>query len=416
MSHAEQAGNTFRILPSSYPLPRYPASTDFSQSGSTPVTPTEVLPSASVTPGVLPTTTSTASLTPTETLVSPTLTLTLTPTVPPTATVVNTVVVEQTVIVPQTIVVPQPIIITPIFVTPIVMTSVGLPPVVTISAPRSVIPQRPTATATPEFGWRRQESSAFVAVIGNWSLKSDANASAGGYRLSASGNARLRFPFTGDAIRFIYQSHPQGGVIGLLLDGQPLDRIDTFSEEATFQLAGPYFLEPGYHVLDIAALYGESGEQAIAIDAVDVFHGPPMPTLESPTAIAVTGESRESISFELVSEPATPQPTSTPEPPTRVTVEVIIAYDLNRNDSAEPNEGVRDMPVRLLDTTINRVLATSTTDERGYARLSTEVAQSVMVVVPYLGETFDIRIGRGTSQTARWTLLLDAANQPGLIP
>ncbi|MCA9895843.1 MAG: hypothetical protein KC615_22820, partial [Anaerolineae bacterium] len=305
----------FRILPSSYPMPRYPASTEFSQSDSTPVTPTEVQPSASVTPGVLPTTTSTASMTPTslsptETPVSPSETSTLTPT--NTATIVNTVVVEQTVIVPQTIVVPQPIIITPFIVTPIFMTPVGLPPVVTISAPRSVIPQRPTATATPEFGWRRQESSAFIAVIGSWSLQADASASAGGYRQSASGNARLRFPFTGDAIRFIYQSHPHGGVIGLLLDGQPLDRLDTFSEESTFQLAGPYFLEPGYHVLDIAALYGESGQQAIAIDAVDVFHGPPMPTLESPTALAVTDESRESVSFELVSEPATPLPTSTP--------------------------------------------------------------------------------------------------------
>lgn len=204
--------------------------------------------------------------------------------------------------------------------------------------------------------------------------------------------------------------------MGLLLDGQPLERIDTYSEDPAFRLAGPYFLKPGYHVLDIAALYGESGQQAIAIDAVDVFHGPPMPTIEPTPEILPTGDSRETVAFELVSAPATPLPTSTPEPPTRVTVEVIIAYDLNRNDSAEPNEGVHDMTVRLLDTTTNRVLTTSTTDERGYARLTAEAYQPVMVVVPYLGETFDIRLGRGTSQSARWTLLLDAANQPGLIP
>ncbi|MCA9889610.1 MAG: hypothetical protein KC546_14620, partial [Anaerolineae bacterium] len=368
--------------------PLWQAGTVSAQSGSTPTvtTPTVVLPtampSASPTLHVLPTLTPTSSLSPTrmtpmETPVSATptatatvtLTETPTPTATPTATiVVNTVVVEQTVVVPQTIVVPrtvvvpQPIIITPFVVTPFVVTPINLQPipvypVQTVSVHSAMA--QPQPTATPEFGWRRQESSAFIAVIGSWSLKSDARASAGGYRQSASGNARLRFPFTGDAIRLIYQAHTQGGAMGLLLDGQPLERIDTYSEDPAFRLAGPYFLKPGYHVLDIAALYGESGQQAIAIDAVDVFHGPPMPTIEPTPEILPTGDSRETVAFELVSAPATPLPTSTPEPPTRVTVEVIIAYDLNRNDSAEPNEGVHDMTVRLLDTTTNRVLTTS---------------------------------------------------------
>ncbi|NJL57063.1 hypothetical protein HC928_19390 [bacterium] len=99
-----------------------------------------------------------------------------------------------------------------------------------------------------------------------------------------------------------------------------------------------------------------------------------------------------------------------------VAVEVVVAYDLNRNDSADPNEGVQGISARMLDTTTNRLLASGLTDERGFVRLQAVTANPVTVVVPYFGETFPVRAGRGRSQSARWTLLLEAGTQPGLIP
>jgi hypothetical protein len=204
--------------------------------------------------------------------------------------------------------------------------------------------------------------------------------------------------------------------MGLLIDSQPLDRISTYGSETAYIMAGPYFLEPGYHVLDVVTLNSESGKSSIAIDAVDVFTGPPMPTIEATLAPSATQGPHEVLHIELVSGPPKVLPTQTLTPPTRFTVEIIVAYDLNRNDNAEPNEGVQDMSVRLLDTTTNRVLASTVTDERGYAQIVAEIHDPATVVVPYLGATFNVRPGRSETQAERWTLLLDAANQPGLIP
>ena len=204
----------------------------------------------------------------------------------------------------------------------------------------------------------------------------------------------------------------------LILDGQrTLDTIATQSDTAGYKLAGPYFVEAGYHVLDIIALSPRSGTSAIAVDAVDVFTGPPMPTRIAPTALANNLDTRQqAASITLISQPPTPQPTPTPVPEVLVVVDVVVAYDLNRNDSADPNEGVRDISAHMLNTASNRLLASGITDERGFMRLQTVTASPVTVVVPYFGETFPVRTGRGRAQTARWTLLLEAGTQPGLIP
>jgi len=391
---------------------------------STPTATPALTPTATATITPSPTVTSTATVTPSATVTnvatltpSETATLTTTATVtPPSPTwtaIVETVVVPQTVVVTPPIIptLPPPIIILPTFPPP----PTALPPVVMQPPPP------PAASPTPGFGWQRFESSAFIAVIGSWGLGQDSRASAGGYRQSASAGAKLRFPFTGDGVRVIYRAHPQGGRFELILDGTTsLAVVDTHADEVAYHFAGPFFVEAGYHVLDVVALAPRSGESAVAIDAVEVFRGPPLPTrivtTPEPDDLAREATRQPVANIALVSQPPTPQPTTTPVPEVLVEVEVVVAYDLNRNDSADPNEGVQGISARMLDTTTNRLLASGLTDERGFVRLQAVTANPVTVVVPYFGETFPVRAGRGRSQSARWTLLLEAGTQPGLIP
>ncbi|MFW5696470.1 MAG: hypothetical protein ACOCXR_01650 [Phototrophicaceae bacterium] len=368
--------------------------------------------SATLSPSATPTVTDVATLVPSETATLAT-TATATPPSPTWTAIVETVVVPQTVVITPPVLptLPPPVIIIPTFPPP----PTALPPVVVQPPPP------PAASPTPGFGWQRFESSAFIAVIGSWGLGQDSRASAGGYRQSASAGATLRFPFTGDGVRVIYRAQPQGGRFELILDGTTsLAVVDTHADEVAYHFAGPFFVEAGYHVLDVVALAPRSGETAVAIDAVEVFRGPPLPTRIAPTTVPgdpASEATRQPVAnIALISQPPTPQPTATPIPDVLVEVEVVVAYDLNRNDSADADEGVQGISARMLDTTTNRLLASGLTDERGFVRLQAVTANPVTVAVPYFGETFPVRAGRGRSQSARWTLLLEAGTQPGLIP
>ncbi|MEQ8671754.1 MAG: hypothetical protein RLP44_01605 [Aggregatilineales bacterium] len=358
-------------------------------------------PTATETPTLTPTLTQTSTLT--ETITStPTLT-----TLPPTSTpLIETVVVPATVVVtvPVTVNAPMPIQIPP-----------------PTNAPVQVIPTS-AATPTRSFGWERHESVELIQMVGAWQLRRDNHASNGAFHETTSAHASLRFPFTGDGLRLISQYHPQGGRFVLMLDDELLGVFDTFAEEETFFFAGPFFFDPGYHVLDVITLMEASGQDNVVVDAVDVFFGPAMPTpIASSTPSDIRDEDNPNqlqpvASINLISQAPTPQLTPTSIPETLVVVEIIVAYDLNRNGTAESNEGVQGMSVRMLDGSTNDLLVSGLTDERGYVRLQALTANTTTVVVPFLGETFNVRPGRGRNQSTRWTLLLDAANQPGLIP
>ncbi|MBL8166304.1 MAG: hypothetical protein JNJ61_30245 [Anaerolineae bacterium] len=372
-------------------------------------------PTATLTPTATATAspTATAALTETPTAsATATETATTTPLSPTWTPLVQTVVVPATIVIPATIIVPSTVIVP---ATPLPVTPLPLP---------SAIPIQPTPllTATRAYGWSRHESIEMIQVIGSWALTRHRAASDGAYHESASAGATLRFPFTGDGLRLIYRAHPQGGRFAVLLDGVAQGVYDTRAEDEGFYYAGPFFFTSGYHVVDVVALADRSGVTSIRIDAVDVFFGPPMPTRPAPTDVPITESTneantrREVINIALISAPPTPQPSPTAIPQALVSVEVVIAYDLNRNDSADANEGVQGMSVRLLDAATNQPLAAGLTDTSGFVTLQALTTNAVTVVVPYLGETFNVRSVRARTQTARWTLLLEAGTQPGLIP
>ena len=101
---------------------------------------------------------------------------------------------------------------------------------------------------------------------------------------------------------------------------------------------------------------------------------------------------------------------ATEAPPELVTVAVLVAYDENANRSVDPAEGVRGIPVRLVDVATNRALAQAFTDESGYATIQLQTNAQVSLVIPYFGQSWDIsrRWGGGDST---FTLLLPAGNQ-----
>jgi hypothetical protein len=145
------------------------------------------------------------------------------------------------------------------------------------------------------------------------------------------------------------------------------------------------------------------------VDAVLIYNPHPAALQLTPAA-----EPHPARRIELIQGPPAIQPTATDAPPAILTVAVLIAYDENVNRSVDPAEGVRGIPVRIVDITTNRVLAQAFTDDSGYARIQIQTNARLSLVVPYFGQSWDIRGNRSTESA--FTLLLPAGNQPGLIP
>jgi hypothetical protein len=99
-----------------------------------------------------------------------------------------------------------------------------------------------------------------------------------------------------------------------------------------------------------------------------------------------------------------------------ISVDVVVAYDANNNETVDPTEGIRTVSIRAVDATTNTLLASAITDEAGFVRLQVIAARDVLIVIPILGESYLVRLRRSSSVMTSWTLLLPPANIPGLIP
>ncbi|NLF74250.1 MAG: hypothetical protein GX573_01025, partial [Chloroflexi bacterium] len=157
-----------------------------------------------------------------------------------------------------------------------------------------------------------------------------------------------------------------------------------------------------------------SSDTMLALDAVLTYRANPSAIAQA-EPLTPSPEPQLARRVELIQGPPAIQPTATPAPPAPITVAVLIAYDENANRSVDPAEGVRGIPVRLIDVATNRALAHAFTDDSGYARIQTQTNAQLSLVVPYFGQSWDVSRQRNTSD-ATFTLLLPAGNQPGLIP
>jgi hypothetical protein len=251
------------------------------------------------------------------------------------------------------------------------------------------------------------------------------NASDGAYHESRDAGALLRYPFEGDGFRIGYRSEVNGASFQVSLDGEFLGIVGSNFLEIDPELdpvrqtfiTQAYWVAPGYHLVDIGCLADGQGSQGCNIDYIEVFIGPPIPEAAQPTQVVVPeGETAVVVNdIELVSAPPTLAPTVTPAPDSVITVDVIVSVDMNTNDQVDANEGIEGITVRAVDVSDNTLLSTSVTDGSGFVRMTVVTGHDVILLIPVLGESFYVR-NRGQAIEETWSLLLDPANVPGLIP
>ena len=275
------------------------------------------------------------------------------------------------------------------------------------------------------YGWTRYESIDLIQVTGQWFLRTMSNASDGAYHESRDAGALLRYPFEGDGFRIGYRSEVNGASFQVSLDGEFLAVVGTNFLEIDPELdpvrqtfiTQPYWVAPGYHLVDIVCLADGQGSQGCNIDYIEVFIGPPIPEAAQPTQVVVPeGETAVIVNdIDLVSAPPTLAPTATLVPDSVITVDVIVSVDMNTNNQVDANEGIEGITVRAVDVSDNTLLSTSVTDGSGFVRMTVATGHDVILLIPVLGESFYVR-NRGQAIEETWSLLLDPANVPGLIP
>jgi len=306
-------------------------------------------------------------------------------------------------------------------------TSTALPNDVQIlAAPPQPIEPLPNATRLPApytdfINWVTFESDhpALHYIGGDWTPIGSQQASRGQYHFSEAPNAMLQFPFSGEAIRLRYVGFTNGGICEVVLNGDVVMPIDSYSSTGLFAVTEVFYLGAGEHLLEVRnaneANPNSSGNM-IAIDAIDVYQADeltlilPNGELPSPSATPTLIPVEQ---IELIQAPPSPQPTATAIPPRVIDASVIVGYDENLNQVLDVSEGIRGISVRLVEVGTNNVLAHAFTDAQGFAQLQATSHAEVQLVVPYFGQAWALT---GSRESQTFTLLLSAGNQPGLIP
>lgn len=277
-----------------------------------------------------------------------------------------------------------------------------------------------TSDALPLDEWVRLESDHpnLEYLSGEWIDMWSWSAGQNEYRYSVDADAVVRLAFEGEGVRVCYVAFWNGGIWEVVVDGQIVGTVDSYSAEAHFTCTDTFSVTPGSHTLlvhNTPQRNAASSDTMLALDAVLTYRSNPSAAVTPAASFPPSPEPQPARRVELIQGPPTIQPTATPAPPTNITVAVLIAYDENANRSVDPAEGVRGIPIRLVDVATNRALALAFTDESGYARLQIQTNAQVSLVVPYFGQSWDVSRRWGSSDST-YTLLLPAGNQPGLIP
>lgn len=313
-----------------------------------------------------------------------------------------------------------------------VMPGVELPPsptplpedTILLAAPPEPVEPLPDATRQPPpyTGWVSFESDhPLVQYSPPWERRQRAGASRGQYHRTENTLHTVTFPFEGEALRIRYVAARNMGMFEIVVDGELLDVVDAYATELRFPGTQVYIVGPGPHILTIRSAQQKhplSEGYVIGLDAIQVFRGtdnllilPPSEISPTPTQMPVPA-----LSIAQVAAPPTREAPPTPIPPAELVVAVVIAYDENGNRAVDPAEGVHQVPVWLVEVGSNRVIAQTFTDDRGFAQLSVTSSAQLRVVVPYFAQVWDVPRSSSSGMPTSFTLLLEAGNQPGLIP
>jgi hypothetical protein len=281
-------------------------------------------------------------------------------------------------------------------------------------------PPDATAVPQPKGGWFRFESDhPQIMYQPAWDKRQVADASRGQYHRTDAAQASARFTFWGSALRLRYVVAQNMGMFEVRVNGTAIAQLDAYQPQRAFIFSPIYSLDDGWHTLEIHSTgkAADSAGYALGLDAIDVYSGergqvalPPEHVMPAPASTA-----RPPVRVELLSAPPTLQATPSPPAPRQTLVTVIIAYDENGNRAVDPAEGVRGISVRVVESSTNREVARGFTDDSGYVALTFVTDQPARVVVPYFGQSWEVRRG-GAASAVPYTLLLTPGNQPGLIP
>jgi len=213
-------------------------------------------------------------------------------------------------------------------------------------------------------------------------------------------------------------------VFEVRIDGRVMTTVDAYlprqvSANGDFATTEVFALANDWHTLEIRHLdrrNPRSTNTFVAIDAIDIFQAGPAPTL-APTTAPITPTRTSSPApvqrIQILVAPPTIPPTPTLAPPQVTGIALTVAYDLNGDKAVEPGEGVVDLPVELIATDTNRVVATGRTDGQGYVYLETTGTAPLRLVVPYFNRFWDVP---PRAAGIHITLLLPPTNRPALIP
>jgi hypothetical protein len=309
-----------------------------------------------------------------------------------------------------------------------VMPSVYLPPSATpYPSDVTVIPAVPnpyeplaeaTRTAPPYYGWHSFESDyPHVQYATPWERRLHTRASRGQYHCTENVYSSVSFAFEGEGLRIRYVAARNMGMFQVVVDGVVIDTVDAYAPEIAFPGTRVYTLAPGQHTVVLRSAgtkHAQSEGYTVALDAIQVWRGDahtliqPLSALVSPTAASIPAR------VELLSAPLSPAPTATPGAPQPQIAALVIGYDENGNRAVDPAEGVSDIPVRVVEAESNRLLASGFTDAAGYAEIAYASAGAARLVVPYFGRVWTIP--RSRDNMASFELVLQAGNQPGVVP
>lgn len=282
----------------------------------------------------------------------------------------------------------------------------------------------PLADATlqppPYEGWVSFESDhPAVQYQPPWEPRQALAASRGQYHRIETRPGAALLTFEGEGLRIRYVAAPNMGLFQVIVDGVVLETVDAYAATLSFPGTQVYTLARGTHTLEVRSAQQKQAASTgyvVGLDAVQVFHGSantlilPPPPATHPAATAQPVLNLRQIAAPPA-QPATPTLTAARE----VQVSVVIAYDENGNGAVDPAEGVVRVPVWIVGTTSNRVIAAALTDGQGLATLQLLMDQPARITVPYFGTGWPLAVsGRDRVQT--FILLLTPGNQPGLIP
>lgn len=192
-----------------------------------------------------------------------------------------------------------------------------------LPAPPQPIEPLPDATDQPPpyTGWYSFESDhPTVRYSPLWQAKQVLGASRGQYHRTEQVTGSMSFTFEGEGLRIRYVAAQNMGMFDVIVDDVLIDRVDAYSPERTFPGTRVYNLSKGTHTLTIRSAQQKndlSEGYVVGLDAIQVFRGSDnMLILTPPAETAIpTSSPVPAVSIELVSVPATVQPTHTPNPP-----------------------------------------------------------------------------------------------------